>query len=750
MAPGAGKVESQEMGPERKAPDPSFHGLSWALLLPLGASLYLLTVAALAAHGAHKLFPSAGSWLLEVAATPVAAGIAGHGAALSCLLLQALLGDRILAALGRRQHFDSASELALFSWLTGFVASAAGLMLLTAAGMLNAWSIAMAALCAAGLAAGRIRELATGAFAGVRSAFRDLERRELRQILAALVLLSLAAAWAWPLLVQSLLPNSDWDSALYHLPLAERYLDGELWNDDPLFAYYSFPGLANLMYAALLALDLEVAIIPLNFWVAVLGLVATCSFALHLAGRAAAVWAGAIFATTHIFWQLAVDPRIDGFLCLFILLAFHALARWMASGRREETYLFALALAQGAALGCKYTGLLLAGGLTLATALLAVFGRRLDPDPEATRPIARLAIRSAAIYLLLLLIPGGLWYGANVVLHGDPLFPMLRGDYYVDSAGRAVHLPSVLVPGEDPPLDPAMKRLAAELARVPRRTLPSHLFNLYEIIDDPAAYSVKLNHFASPLLALALFLPWFLPREPGRRRVLLLVYALSLSFYALLASQTNLLRYAMPVFPVFAVLGGTVVARVRFRAGYLVMAAAAAGLLLHHFEAERHKLSLLRPELYLSGQADRGQWLAQVGYNFTPAMPIAVSHINRRIAAGSMSRDDLIFMVGEGKGRLLDCSYRPDSSWYLQRWLVELLTAELDYARVRRRLREQGVTHILYNRGYFDWVVSDTPTSRPRLAFAMVHLERFLSRYGTEMFRGAGVELVRLRDERPE
>jgi len=51
MAPGAGKVESQEMGPERKAPDPSFHGLSWALLLPLGASLYLLTVAALAAHG---------------------------------------------------------------------------------------------------------------------------------------------------------------------------------------------------------------------------------------------------------------------------------------------------------------------------------------------------------------------------------------------------------------------------------------------------------------------------------------------------------------------------------------------------------------------------------------------------------------------------------------------------------------------------------------------------------------------------
>jgi hypothetical protein len=249
---------------------------------------------------------------------------------------------------------------------------------------------------------------------------------------------------------------------------------------------------------------------------------------------------------------------------------------------------------------------------------------------------------------------------------------------------------------------------------------------------------------------LALFLPALLPGEPKRRRVLLLVYALSLAFYALLASQTNLLRYAMPVLPVFAALGGTVVARIRSRAGSIVVAAAAAGLLLQNFEAEQHKLSLLRPELYLSGRADRGQWLEQVGYNFTPAMPAAVNHINRRIAAGSMSRDDVIFMVGEGKGRLLECAYRPDSSWYLQRWLVELLTTDLDYARVQRRLRDQGVTHILYNRGYFDWVVSDTPTSRSRLAFAMVHLERFLSRYGTTVFRGAGMQLVRLRDEPPE
>lgn len=750
MTPWAGTVERQEPDPERRALHASSRGLDRVLLLTLGAALYLPATAILVAHGAHKLLPTSDSRLLAAAATPVAAGIAGHGAALSCLLLQALLGDRILAAAGRRLRFESALEHALFSWLTGFVASTAVLLLLAAAGMLNAWTTALAVVCVAGLAAGRVRQLAEEASSDARSAFHGFGRRQLQQLLAAIVLLALAAAWAWPLLVQSLLPNSDWDSALYHLPLAERYLDGKLWNGDPLFSNYSFPGAVSLIYAALLSLDLEVAIIPLNFWVAVLGLVATCCFAWQLAGRAAAFWAGAILATTHIYWQLAVDPRIDGFLCLFILLAFYSLTRWMESGRRHQKYLFALALAQGAAIGCKYTGLLLAGGLSLATALLAALGHRLDLEPEVTGPAERPSTRRASVYLLLLLVPGGFWYAANLVLHGDPLFPMLRGDYYVDSAGRAVHLPSVLVPGEEPPLDPAMQKLAEKLKRAPRRAMPSNLFNFHEIVANPDAYSVKPNHFASPLLVLALFLPIFLPREPGPRRVLLLVYVLSLSFYVLLGSQTNLLRYAMPVFPTLATLAGIVVARVRLRAGAVAVAAAAAVLLLQNFEAERHKLSLLRPELYLSGSADRGRWLEYVGYNFATAMPAVVRHINRRIADGSMSRNDLILMVGEGKGRLLECSYQPDSSWYLQRWLAQLLAADLDYARVQRQLRKQGVTHILYNRGYFDWVVSDTPTSRARLAFAMVHLERFLRRYGSAVFRGAGMQLVRLQGERPE
>jgi hypothetical protein len=675
--------------------------------------------------------------------TQPALGIAVHLVALVLLMLQAGLGARILARLRWDRLVEDGLERALFAWTAGFVATSASLMLLSAVGLLGPTSVLLTALGMAILAAPCIREAASALMSARREAWRSIDGRRGLAIAAAVGLLGGCAIWLVPIVVQTLLPNADWDSALYHLPLASRYLGGELFNTDPQSGFYSFPGAVSLLYAALIALGLEAALIPLNFQVVLLGVAASWALGKRLGGSTrAGVWAAAILCTNHVIWQLAVDPRIDGFLAFFLAMAFLALARFWGSGR-DPGSLPLLALALNAALGCKYTGLLFAGGLSvIAFGLLAW-----------RRPSA-LSVRLIARYSFVLLVPGGLWYAANVALHGDPVYPMLRGSYFHDAQGDKRYLLPALEPYvEQGQRDPAIRQRTLRLMSRAAAPVPSHLFNLYDIVNEPNRYSVKPNHFVSPLLVLSLFLPlvsWGktqrrTARFEIRRGEASLVWVVSLAFYALLASQTNLVRYIIPLLPVFAATAGCTVAAISARSWHALWAVLSALLLIQNWNAERRKVSVLAARPYLSGEIDRVEWLKRVGYNLTPAMGAMIDEVNRRIADGAMSETDRLLMVGEGKGYLLECSHLPDSSWFLERWLVELMNANLDHRVLRARLQSEGVTHILYNHGYFEWVRSETDTPPERLAFGMVELERFLKTYGVTLHEGDAIDLVKLR-----
>ena len=60
-------------------------------------------------------------------------------------------------------------------------------------------------------------------------------------------------------------------------------------------------------------------------------------------------------------------------------------------------------------------------------------------------------------------------------------------------------------------------------------------------------------------------------------------------------------------------------------------------------------------------------------------------------------------------------------------------------------MRSQGVTHVLFNREYYNWVTTETRTARSRLAFAIAHLDRFLKGYGHLLYEGGGMKLFDIR-----
>ena len=702
------------------------------LLLPVGILFYCLSLCVALAQWSG--LAGSGSGMGRVVGT----ALIGHLVAALVLAVQGLAGNALLRRFGWQDALESNLERLLFSIVVGFVASNLVLMLLVLTGALNA--TVLGALGVATITASvwwvRTHSLDATTASSVAS--------NLVTQLTGVAVIGASIYWLWPLLVQTALPNSDWDSALYHLPLAERYLAGMLWNPDPLFSANSFPGGVSLVYAVFLSFDLESGVIPYNFLFVLLNLLAAYALAARLGNSQSGVWAVLICSGIHVLWQQGVDPRVDGFLSLFVATAMLALVSWLRD-RSKVVPLYLLAISLGGAIGSKYTGLFIALAFAgLVAAMLVrqkIFGHR------------SLSLRSALLCASLIAIPNAAWYASNSIMHGDPLFPMLRGDYYEDTARPDERIPMTGVLNEEfaeLPRDSPERRRANVLVRRRTTEVPSTLFNLVDVYRRPDAYSTKPNHYASPLLLLFVLLPFAMPKEQRERAGYLALYGLTLVCFVGLASQTNLLRYTLPFLVLFGVGSALVITRFAHPAWRALMLVCGIAVLAIHHPPEVRKLDRLQPELYVRADGDRLEWLTSVGYNFTKAMPVVVDRINRRIRAGTLDPDSLILMVGEGKGRLLGCDFLPDLSWFMQRWTVEMVRSDFDHPTVLRSLRSQGVSHILYNRGYFRWVLAHTETAVEPLALAMVRLESLFDAHGTILFDVAGIQLVELAESPPE
>ena len=93
------------------------------------------------------------------------------------------------------------------------------------------------------------------------------------------------AAWAWPVFIQSLPPNSDWDGAVYHLPLGRMLFAGEFWSFDPVYWLYGSPGAGHLYYGLFEYIGIRQAVVPWNLLIAALVPVGAYCLVLRSAAR---------------------------------------------------------------------------------------------------------------------------------------------------------------------------------------------------------------------------------------------------------------------------------------------------------------------------------------------------------------------------------------------------------------------------------------------------------------------------------
>lgn len=535
-----------------------------------------------------------------------------------------------------------------------------------------------------------------------------------------------------PYVLQTLLPDADWDAAQYHLPMATAFLDKGVFAADYALHAYFRPGTVQLFYSLMMLCDAEVAIIPLNL----LALLISCGLCYHIAARtwtrAAGIWAVGILLSANIVLELSLDARVEPFLIWFFLAGCFGLFSWLHD-RGVIGWLLLTACMAGMAAGCKYNGLIYAALLLAPLAFTLPAGRRM-------------ILSSAAV--LLFAFPSGLWYARNAYHTGDPAYPLSFGPMNMDRDGELRRFGQELdrVPRPIRPpmrIDPHVQELAEKATDKGEQLT---LLLLLEAVFDPQKYSDKPLHWLSPFLWLFFLLPLF-----DRRRASLLLFTFGLIAYGISSSVAPVVRYMAPLFPILAIGAGVLLTQIRQRWLVAIVALLLLSGLGYNSYVEYRKLSELDASRYLTAKESSIEYLQRVGYNRNAkALPKVIAWINAAVAAGEIRRSARIFMIGEGKGHRLRCGYQPSISAGGKEWLVELYNAGWDYHQLARNLWARNFRYLLVNRGWLDWNLQNVRVGKRRLTVTLHTLNAFLKDYAIIETKADAVtiKLYRLRDPR--
>ncbi len=529
------------------------------------------------------------------------------------------LGRRILEGFGLRTG-DPLARIS-FGAAVGLSLLANAFLILGASGWLRAWSLLLVLLLAAALARREILTL-PALFSGVPGFMREKGGWSPSLAWGLTVLAGVSLF----LLVLGVAPPVDWDTLMYHLPVPAGFLEeGRIFLPrDNL--HVSFVGLLHMLYLPLLAAGSTSAPALLNGALAVLLAVALFSMgARFLGGEVGSVGLGLIWGTTTLI-LVAVTPRTDVTLALFLLLAHYAFLLALEEDKGVEWGILGAALL-GFAAGVKLNAL--AYGVGLGPLALWVAWKKGGAGPARwVRPTLSMALVGG-----IALAP---WLLKNWALLGAPLYPYFAHrmlEPWLQDLYRTAQWAT--------PPDP---NLALTLRGVRE---PVSLWGVFFAPGTLTAEGEGSFYYANRFLLLLPLAVFFL----RRRWVAWIALPPLLYLLAVLVPfpYTNL-RYLIPAAPALTLVAAYAVLEAGSR--YLPRKAAILGLLIlatlslgPSYRAARHWLEGTEALTYLSGFTSQAEFRST---HLDPGVR-AYAPLIRRIN-GSLSADDTVLMLFEARG----------------------------------------------------------------------------------------------------
>lgn len=553
------------------------------------------------------------------------------------------------------------AERGLFGTALGLGVLAIAVMALGSVGLLG--PVPLAILLLAALALGW-RGLRTGP-----AVVRDLggRFREAGPVAGTLAAAILALA-SGVMLVGALTPVTDWDTLMYHIHIPEQFLESgwiHLPQDNLHVAYL---GLLHMLYHPLLALGGATGPALLSMALALLLGLSLLVAGSRLFGPVTGTSAAILLWGSGMVALVAVTPRVDVSLALFLFLAHYALILQLRNEDRDQTGLVVAAALAGLALGVKYQALAYVGPLFLLGLWVNL------RTPMSPRHRLRVLGAGGGVFLL----------GAapvllkNIVLLGSPFYPFLTERLippWLATITGSSEVPSAV--------GPEVYGLIAQ-AREP--------FNLIDFLFRPGALTVEAEAAAFVTNPAFLLLPLALLFFRDRILMALVLPAVMYPALILIPFDFTNLRYLLPAIPAFTLVSAEVGRRlcenVASRGGTVILLTAGSALATvpaawaigdHVLAPHRLHVAVgaLPTEAYLASDADPGF--------------AAFWNARNRVHQTTDPNARILFLF-EARGLYFQREVLQDN--VLTNWPILRSTSALDTC-----LKGTEITHILMNLG---------------------------------------------------
>lgn len=495
--------------------------------------------------------------------------------------------------------------------------------------------------------------------------------------------------------VESLLnltPPTSRDALIHHLAIPKIWLSAGGFVETPWADFSYYPMTINLLYLPALCADIDVLakFIHMAFGVGI-GLL----LFFYLKKRLGFLWGllgAVIFLTTPIVVWLATSAYIDLGMAFFTTGSLIAFFQWRDSKYQRLGWLLLSAVCMGLAIGSKYNALI--AWLSMSLLLLLVYVR--DTQRQAA------GMGFGLIFVLLAAAVASPWYVKNLVLTGNPFYPLFQRVFEVaqeQSLPAAVQTQAVEESSKIGFFQ--MRRILYGESLIETLLIPLRMF--FQGKDDSYQY---FQGVLNPILIV--FLPFvFLNRQLRRDVVFLLGFCGIFTVLAYFLTEKQV-RYLLPVFPCLAIIAVVGIHHLvsRLQAlppsvltrtlGYAVPVSVALLLSMNVIYLVEH-VKKIDPIPVVSGRETRDAYLRRMLPHYQ-----AVDYVNRNLPA-----DASVFTMFLGRrGYYLDRPYRNEPQFGAATVHRLIIAAEAPEA-FSLAVHDIGVSHLLIRTDLFRRYLND-------------------------------------------
>lgn len=477
----------------------------------------------------------------------------------------------------------------------------------------------------------------------------------------------------------SLTPPIARDALIHHLAIPKLWLVNGGFYDIKWAVFSYYPMNIDLLY--LVSLYFNNDILP-NFIHMGFGIATAWLIYRYLSGkfnRIAGLLGILVFVSTPIVLRMSTVAYVDLGLTFFTTAAILAFIRWRAKGYEGFKWLFISSIAMGMALGIKYNALI--AWFFLSFAIVFIYSR---DTGEQWR-----AIRYGIIFFLISLCVFSPWLIKNLILTGNPLYPLFKGFFNAGISGVAP--------------DGGARSMVSGDAYMGMFKLREMLYgeNFWETLLIPIRFFFQGQDYSDRYFdgvlnpALIIMAPFaFMNRSFQADKLFFVLFSVFFVLMAFFLDQLRI-RYILPSIPfltILAVIGimnifawiaeKTGPFRYLYMCAILLFLAVLGGMNMIYL---KKYFQSLQPMSYILHKETREDYLKRHIQSYA-----AIRHINERTPRDARIR--LLFLAG--RGYHLDRIYEDDATYGMD--IMRGLAANAgEDASFQKYLDALGCTHLL-------------------------------------------------------